>query len=90
MGVGQRINYSNGHGGDAPETNVIFSYIDGYVWMSWPGYEGRVRVGPCENHSSNARVPGPVRTWRAARQLERQIAFGPIVFLGPLSTHSCH
>jgi hypothetical protein len=48
MGVGQRINYSNGHGGDAPETNVIFSYIDGYVWMSWPGYEGRVRVGPCE------------------------------------------
>ena len=30
---------------EANEADVIFSYIDGYVWMSWAGAVATVRVG---------------------------------------------
>ena len=29
--------------------DLIISYIDGFVWMSWPGTESKVKVGPYES-----------------------------------------
>ena len=34
-------------GGDANRA-VIFSFVDGFVWASWPGAVSRVRVGGYE------------------------------------------
>jgi len=35
---------------DGHEANgqIVFSYIDGYVWISWPGGPAAVRVGKYE------------------------------------------
>jgi hypothetical protein len=44
-------------GDERPNGNddVIFSYIDGHVWMSWPGHQGRVRVGNYEVATASMR-----------------------------------
>lgn len=31
-----------------PSANVIFSFVDGFVWASWPGSVSMVRVGGYE------------------------------------------
>lgn len=30
------------------DSNVIFSFVDGFVWASWPGAVSMVRVGSYE------------------------------------------
>ena len=40
---------------DERNDNIVFSYIDGYVWMGWPGHEGRVRVGSYEATAASMR-----------------------------------
>jgi hypothetical protein len=39
------ISKSLAHGESEPSGQVIFSYVDGFVWASWPGAVCMVRVG---------------------------------------------
>jgi hypothetical protein len=34
--------------GRDPNGDVIFSFIDGFVWASWPGGDSMVRIGRYE------------------------------------------
>ena len=43
MGRGARD--SDGYAVSKPSGEVIFSFVDGFVWLSWPGAVSAVRVG---------------------------------------------
>lgn len=45
--MGQGVECSNVYDRD-PSGDVIFSFVDGYVWASWPGSVSMVRVGGYE------------------------------------------
>jgi len=40
--------FADRRGGPERNDNIVFSYVDGYVWMSWPGAVAAVRVGTYE------------------------------------------
>jgi hypothetical protein len=43
--MGQSITSSAGYDPADLEGEVIFSFVDGFVWASWPGTVATVRVG---------------------------------------------
>jgi hypothetical protein len=54
----------------APEEEVIFSFVDGYVWASWPGSVAAMRVGGYET------VTAAMRDFLAQNELGDQLANG--------------
>lgn len=56
--------------GHVSDETVVFSYIDGYVWMSWPGAEAVVRVGKYEA------VMESMKDFLAQSELGRRLAAG--------------
>jgi len=51
--MGQGLDFADGNGLNKPN-DLIFSYIDGHVWMSRPGEEA-VRVGSYEVATASMR-----------------------------------
>ena len=56
---------------DEPNDNIVFSYIDGYVWMSWPGAVAAVRVGTYEAATA------AMQDFLAQCELGERLASGP-------------
>ena len=50
--MGASLGFADGYDGNEPNDNIVFSYIDGFVWLSWPGAPAAVRVGTC--HAATA------------------------------------
>jgi hypothetical protein len=44
--MGSSLGFGARSDGNEYDDEIVFSYIEGYVWMSWPGAVGAVRVGP--------------------------------------------
>jgi hypothetical protein len=42
------VTFSYRDGGHPSNDDILFSFIDGHVWLSWPGSVGAVRVGAYE------------------------------------------
>ena len=52
--MGSNLNRSERCNGE-PDAEVIFSFIDGFVWASWPGAVSMVRVGRYETVTASMR-----------------------------------
>ena len=46
--MGQSISRYNRNSGANLDEGVIFSFVDGFVWASWPGTDSVVRIGRYE------------------------------------------
>ena len=52
--MGSSLNGSDCFNGE-PNSEVIFSFTDGFVWASWPGAVSMVRVGRYETVTASMR-----------------------------------
>ena len=63
------LNCSDRFNGE-PNCEVIFSFVDGFVWASWPGAVSMVRVGRYET------VTASMRDFLAQCELGERLANG--------------
>jgi hypothetical protein len=77
--MGRSVSCSDRFNGQANGDEVIFSFVDGFVWLSWPGAVSKVRVGGYENVTTAMRVLGAVPTCRAAGERGIQARFWSIL-----------
>jgi hypothetical protein len=46
--MGRSMSRFHSYAGSEPNGDVIFSYVDGFVWATWPGAVSMVRIGRYE------------------------------------------
>jgi hypothetical protein len=68
--MGQSITSSARYDSRDPDGEVIFSFVDGFVWASWPGTVATVRVGGYES------VTAAMRDFLAQSELGDRLANG--------------
>jgi hypothetical protein len=68
--MGRSVSCSDRFNGQANGDEVIFSFVDGFVWLSWPGAVSKVRVGGYEN------VTTAMQDFLAQCQLAERLANG--------------
>jgi hypothetical protein len=58
-----------------PQSEIIFSLVDGYVWATWPGTDASVRLGTYE--SVTAMMCDFLAQSALAEQLSKRDGIGP-------------
>ena len=73
--MGQSVGRSNGGKSNG---SVIFSFVDGYVWASWPGSDSIVRMGRYDI------VIASMQDFLAQDELAERLANGGVRSTGPV------